>query len=216
MSPPPARPKIYHITHGRNLARIIADGCLWSDAEIVNQGGPAAPIGMSHIKRRRLEELPLSCHPGTMVGQFVPFYFCPRSVMLYILHRGNSPDLTYRDGQRPLLHLEADFHEVVAWADSQQRPWAFTDRNAGSYYFQAFREVAQLDRLNWDHIACRDFQEPEIKDAKQAEFLVFGSFPWTLVRRIGAIDAKIANRVREIVSTKNHCPLVQVRPEWYF
>jgi hypothetical protein len=73
----PARPIIYHITHGRNLARIIADGCLWSDAEMIGRAGPVAAIGMSKIKKRRLEELPVGCHPGTNVGQFVPFYFCP-------------------------------------------------------------------------------------------------------------------------------------------
>src|SRR3954447_8446528 len=131
MATPPARPTIYHITHGRNLARIIADGCLWSDAEIIARGGPAAGIGMSHIKKRRLEELDVTCHPGTKVGQFVPFYFCPRSVMLYILHKGNSPDLNYKEGQRPIVHLEADFHEVVDWARTEGRPWAFTNGNAG-------------------------------------------------------------------------------------
>src|SRR5207302_4667882 len=132
MRPPAARPKICHVTHGRNLAKIVAENCLWSDAEMISRGGPEAMIGMSKIKKRRLEELAVACHPGTKVGQFVPFYFCPRSVMLYILHKGNHPALTYREGQRPILHLEADLHEVVAWSDSQRRPCAFTDRNAGS------------------------------------------------------------------------------------
>lgn len=213
---PPARPKIYHITHGRNLAKIVAEHCLWSDAEMISRGGPEAMIGMSKIKKRRLEELTVPCHPGTKVGQFVPFYFCPRSVMLHILYRANHPDLAYREGQRPILHLEADLHEVIAWADAQGRPWAFTDKNAGSGYFQSFRDVAQLDRLNWGHIANTDFREPEIKDAKQAEFLVYGSFPWTLVRTIGVISEKLAVRVREIVSISDHQPDVQVQTGWYY
>src|SRR5438270_11570366 len=131
MATAPARPKIYHITHGRNLARIIADECLWSDAEIIARGGPEAVIGLSEIKKRRLEELNVACHPGTKVGQFVPFYFCPRSVMLFILHKGNHPGLTYKEGQRPILHLEADLHEAVSWADSEGHPWAVSDRHAG-------------------------------------------------------------------------------------
>src|SRR5262245_4913722 len=104
MNSPPARPKLYHITHGRNLAGIIADGCLWSDAEMAGRGGPEAAIAMSKIKERRLKELSVLCHPGTKVGQFVPFYFCPRSVMLYLLHMRNHPELSYREGQRPILH----------------------------------------------------------------------------------------------------------------
>jgi hypothetical protein len=36
---------------------------------------------MNEIKRRRLEELEVHCYPGTRVGQYVPFYFCPGSVI---------------------------------------------------------------------------------------------------------------------------------------
>ena len=216
MSPPPAQPKIYHITHGKNLANIVAKGCLWSDAEMIGRGGPEAMIGMSHIKKRRLEELAVACHPETKVGQFVPFYFCPRSVMLFILHKGNVVDLAYKEGQRPILHLEADLNEAIAWAKSQGRPWAFTDRNAGSGYFQSFRDVARLDQLNWDHIANTDFREPEVKDAKQSEFLVYESFPWRLVRAIGVISEKVAERVQEIVSVSGHRPDVRVQTGWYY
>lgn len=109
MSTPPAQPKIYHITHLDNLAAMAAEGRLVSDALMIQRGGPQAPIGMSRIKQRRLT-LPVSCHPGDFVGDYVPFYFCPRSVMLYVLHRGNDPDLAYRGGQSPIVHLEADLH----------------------------------------------------------------------------------------------------------
>jgi len=93
MGLPPSQPKIYHITHGLNLAPIVNKGCLLSDAEMAARGVPCSSIGISEIKRRRLEELAVSCHPGTKVGEFVPFYFCPRSVMLFILHRGNHPSI---------------------------------------------------------------------------------------------------------------------------
>jgi hypothetical protein len=76
----------------------------------------------------------LDCHPGTKVGEYVPFYFCPRSIMLFLLHKGNHVDLTYRGGQRPIVHLEADLRTVVEWADSIERRWAFGNRNAGARY----------------------------------------------------------------------------------
>jgi ssDNA thymidine ADP-ribosyltransferase, DarT len=183
---------------------------------LVRRGGPQAAIGISEIKQRRLTERDVTCHPGTKVGEFVPFYFCPRSVMLYLIHRQNHPGLTYRGGQRPILHLEADLHEVVAWAESQDRPWAFTDRNAGSMYFQTFRDLADLGRLNWEHIASVDFRDAVVKEVKQAEFLVHGSFPWSLVRSIGVIDEAIARRVREFLVDARHQPDVQVRRAWYY
>jgi hypothetical protein len=136
--------------------------------------------------------------------------------MLYILHIGNHPSLTYKEGQRPILHLEADLQEVIAWADSRSRPWAFTDRNAGSFYFESFRDPTQLNQLNWEHIANPDFRDPLVKDAKQAEFLVFESFPWTLVRKIVVINGNLVERVRQIVSVSTHRPDVQVQTEWYY
>lgn len=114
MTPPPAQPKIYHITHVDNLPGIIADGALVSDAAMMARGGPVAPIGMSSIKMRRVHELEVHSHPGSRVGEYVPFFFCPRSIMLFVIHRANHPELTYRGGQGPIVHLEADLQEVVA------------------------------------------------------------------------------------------------------
>lgn len=91
-------PKIYHITHLNNIGPIVQSGEILSDARMLAVPSGCTIIGMSKIKRRRLEEIEVSCHRGTRVGQYVPFYFCPRSIMLYILHMANHPDLTYRGG----------------------------------------------------------------------------------------------------------------------
>jgi hypothetical protein len=106
--PAPANPKIYHIVHVDKLQSIAADDFLWSDAVMAERPANGTMIGMNHIKQRRLHSLTLTSHPGLYVGQCVPFYFCPRSVMLNIISRG-SPDLEYRDGQQPIVHLVADF-----------------------------------------------------------------------------------------------------------
>ncbi|MEJ7809341.1 MAG: DUF4433 domain-containing protein [Gemmatimonadaceae bacterium] len=133
MTPPPERPRIYHITHVDNLEAIVAGGVLLSDAQMIARGGPSATIGMSNIKRRRLA-LPVRCHPGDRVGDYVPFYFCPRSVMLFVIYCANARELTYRGGQGPIVHLEADLRAVIAWAEEAGRRWAFTLSNAGANY----------------------------------------------------------------------------------
>src|SRR5262249_46643902 len=154
----PARPKIYHITHLDNLTRIVADGCLISDRAMIARGGPTQGIGMSAIKQRRLTQLEVTCHPGTKVGDYVPFYFCARSVMLYVIHRGNHPDLPYRGGQQPIVHLEADLQTVIAWAAARGVRWAFSLSNAGAYYAVFRSRVAELDQLDWGAIAATDFR----------------------------------------------------------
>ena len=84
----PNAPKIYHIVHVDRLESIIADGFLWSDGEVQRRAPPGTTIGMSAIKERRLNELFLASHPLLTVGHCVPFYFCPRSIMLYLIHQG--------------------------------------------------------------------------------------------------------------------------------
>ncbi len=57
---------------------------------------------MSSIKKRRLK-LPLTSHPNLFVGECVPFYFCPRSVMLCMIYRANHTELPYPVGKTLLF-----------------------------------------------------------------------------------------------------------------
>lgn len=211
--PPPAEPKIYHIVHVDRLASIIGDGALWSDAALQRRARPGTVIGMSTIKRRRLT-YPVKCRPGLNVGDCVPFYFCPRSIMLYVIHMANSPELDYRGGQGPIVHLEADLHETVDWAERHERRWAFTLSNAGSGYFKDRCDLSQLDEIDWPAIQARDWRT--CKEGKQAEFLVERSFPWALVRRVGVRTVDAYNQVTEVVESADHRPDIQIRREWYY
>lgn len=215
MSSVPRNPKIYHITHTRNLVSIV-DAVLWSDAERIRRQVECTVVGMSEIKRRRLEELEVDCHPGTKVGDYVPFYFCPRSIMLYLLHRGNAPGLTYQDGQGPIIHLQADLSTILKWANNEGRRWAFTNVNAGAHYAQFFNDPARLDELDWEAIAANIWRDPDIKEGKQAEFLIEEQFPWKLVELIGVVNAEVAKQVENVISEAGHRPEVVVRPDWYY
>lgn len=216
MAKVPTRPKIYHITHLRNLPRIIEAGVLWSDRKRLELGMDCDVVGMPHIKQRRMYEIDVDCHSNTRVGDYVPFYFCPRSVMLYLLHRGNHPDLNYTEGQQPILHLEADLRTVVAWADQARRRWAFTDRNAGAYYVDFFDDLDELQQLNWLAINADQWNDSRVKDGKQAEFLIHESFPWELVERIGVLNARAQKQVEEGITKTDHKPHVQVTEAWYY
>lgn len=194
----------------------IVDGLLLSDAERIRQELNCRMVGMSEIKRRRLEELEVSCHPGTKVGEYVPFYFCARSIMLYLLAKGNHVDLTYQGGQRPIVHLEADVGRVVEWADSAGRRWAFSNGNAGTRYTQFFDHVEQFDVLDWDAINATQWKDLIVRERKQAEFLVTQSFPWELVERIGVIDQEMADSVADVLGRAQHRPEILVAQSWYY
>lgn len=210
----PSQPKIYHIVHIDRLPSIIADGCLWCDGEVRQRNSFGTAIGMDRIKERRFQKTLVS-HPHLHVGDCVPFYFCPRSIMLYLLAQGNHPDLTYHGGQQPVIHLEADLHAAVAWANENNRRWAFTLSNAGSTYFEDRSDLKQLHEINWDAVCAKYWREPVMKEGKQAEFLLEHSFPWCLVERVGVCSQGLYNQVIEILSGA-HRPRIEVCRDWYY
>lgn len=210
----PAHPKIYHIVHLDRLPSIIADGCLWCDAQVLVRVPAGTGIGMSRIKERRLKELTLTSYPDLHVGDCVPFYFCPRSVMLYLIYQGNHPELDYRGGQEPILHLQADLHECVAWAGQNRKRWAFTLSNAGARYFEDRCDLSQLHVINWQAVQARDWQS--CKEGKQAEFLLENNFPWHLVECIGVQTRGVYQQVVNALATFGHRPQVNIKTDWYY
>ena len=93
------------------LSSVVRSEFLFSDAEARRESIGGTAIGISSIKRRR-PRMPLRSRQGLCIGDCVPFYFCLRSVMLY---KANQGDLSFRGGQGPIVQLEADLGEAVAW-----------------------------------------------------------------------------------------------------
>jgi len=213
--PRPAAPKLFHIVHHDKLPFIIQDCHLFADSVMQAKQGQGTVVGMSRIKERRLR-LPVDVHPGLTVGGCVPFYFGPRSVMLYLLYAGNHADITYRGGQNPIVHVVFDLEAVAVWADQHNLRWAITLSNAGSNFFESRDNLSGLDELNWDAIAARDFRDRDIKEAKQAEFLVEERIPWELVERIGVVNASMQRAVERQLARATHRPRVDIHLDWYY
>lgn len=209
----PANPKIFHIVHVDRLASIISQGCLWSDAAVQSKCLKGTMIGMSHIKQRRMTNS-LSSHQGLTVGRCVPFYFCPRSIMLYIISQQSHEDISYHGGQAPIIHLQADLNAVISWAQQNTKRWAFTDSNAGSYYFNDYCTVSDLNKIDWDAVNAHSWAH--CKEAKQAEFLLEEQFPWTLVEAIGVYSQTQVQQVSAALSSKTHRPAVAIQRNWYY
>lgn len=212
--PAPANPKIYHIIHVDRLRSVVKAGGLLSDADIAYRKAAGTAIGMDYIKERRLKELCLDSHPGLFVGHCVPFYFCPRSVMLYVISRANHPRLSYRGGQTRIVHLEADLRSTVVWAEEQNFRWAFTLSNAGARYFEDRSDLGQLDEIDWAAVEARDWRD--CKEGKQAEFLIEQQFPWELISRSGVYSRERYHQAEQALRGAVHRPAVEVCREWYY
>ena len=209
----PTDPKVYHIVHIDRLDSIVNDGYLWCDREIVNRSSPGTTIGMSGIKQRRLLRL-LNSHSDLYVGDCVPFYFCPRSVMLYVIYQANHFELAYKGGQSPIIHLEADLHQTIKWAKQNSLRWAFTRVNAGASYSYDWCELADLKEIDWAAVHSRDWKN--CKENKQAEFLIESRFPWELVSRIGLHKQQVREQANNILIAARHKPQVEIITNWYY
>ncbi len=211
----PLGTKIYHITHFDNLKSIIDDKGIWSDSEMYIQGKEYNNVGISTIKSRRMS-LQVGCYEGDFVGDYVPFNFCPRSVMLFLLHCSNHQDLLYRGGQLPIIHLQADLLTSVRWADDKGIRWAFTPTNASAAYTLFFNNLDYLNEIDWDAVNSQDFRSSQIREYKQAEFLMHRQFPWHLIETIGVLTEGILRQVQNLVLSSHYRPDLAVKPDWYY
>lgn len=107
-------PAIYHVTHGKNLELIIAAGELRASATAET----LVDIADAKIKGGR-ETRMVTCGPGGCVGDYVPFYFAPRSPMLFRIQAGGVEGV---DGDPRGLgwsarkeRLFTEEHIAVAW-----------------------------------------------------------------------------------------------------
>jgi hypothetical protein len=135
--------------------------------------------------------------------------------MLYVIHCANNPELTYRGGQEPIVHLEADMYTVVRWAEENRRRWVFSLSNAGASYTEFRSHLDELEQLDWQAIAATDFRNSDVKEKKQAEFLLYANFPFSLIERIGVMTRDIGQRIAQMLSGQ-YRPNIEVLKHWYF
>lgn len=204
---------IYHITHIANLAGIIEADGLWCDKLASERGNPKVSTAHMDIKTRRARRLvPVAAHG--MLQDYVPFYFAPRSPMLYAIHTGFVEG--YNEGQKPILHLASS----VEFASSLKKPWCFTDGHAVMDYTLFFEDLGDLQQIDWVVMRSQYWndtqEEPDRKRRRQAEFLVHEFFPWDAVRFIGVYNEVIKKEVAAVVGAARHQPEVQVKRAWYY
>ena len=206
MTTPPQDPPIFHITHVENLVGILREGGLWSDAQRIARKLVTTNIGYTHIKNRRLSR-PVPTRGGGMLGDYVPFNFCARSVMLLAVHGGHQD---YAGGQDAVIHLVS----CVSRAIAPGRPWAFTDRHAELAHALFYDDPQDLSEVRWDVMPLQWWGQ--VKEERQAEFLVHEFFPWTCVTEIAAATDASAQRAQQILVGANYQPPVIVRRDWYY
>ena len=112
-----------------------------------------------------------------------------------------------------ILHSVSPVENAVAAG----RPNFFTDRHADLGYARQFDDLTRLAReVDWPVMPLRQWGgDQELKEKRQAEFLVHDWFPWDAVSEVCVMDQGIADAVEAILAGAAHKPQVVVRRDWY-
>ena len=165
-----------HFTHIEHLAD-VSDRGLLCDSQAQARGILIKEVGNRGIKeRRRVRVVPV--HPGGVVADYVPFYYAPRSPMMFSIHHGNVPE--YTEGISSLAYLTTTVERLL----DVDCDIVVTDRNA-VLGFTAFHSGTDTldDVVDWKLMKAKmwndTIEEPDRMERRMAECLVHDHVPWT-------------------------------------
>lgn len=212
----PSRPvKLFHFTHLGHLPTILEHGLL-PDADGRTKTHLRAEAGDPSIKDRR-RNAPVPRAPGTVVADYVPFYFAPRSPMLFSITKGGVP--TFLGRPTDLVYLVTTVEHLLA----RGHTFVMSDRNAAKQVaeFRTHEEDwAAEGFIDWPLMEATMWKNtddaPDRMERRQAECLVPHGLAWADILAVGVAD--VARRDAVISAIGHWAPPrgILVRPRWYF
>lgn len=151
------------------------------------------------------------------MADYVPFYFAPRSPMMFAIHMGNVS--AYQGGIQDLVYLVTSLERLI---DLGLSP-VLTDRNAALSYarFLDFRnQELPSNFVDWPLMRARywkntpdDYQR---RERRQAECLVKGEVPWQAFTGVVVKNDYLRRHVAKTLQQAGVSVSVSVKPSWYF
>jgi hypothetical protein len=205
---------IYHITSVKNLPLILSSGGLMAKSKLTKQDISYTDIAHQSIQDRRAQ-ISVPSQTGGMLHDYVPFYFAPRSPMLYAIHCGSVQG--YEGGQNQVIHLRYMVEDLA----KAKIPFVFTDGHAAMKFSMFYDDLESLSSaIDWPLMRSNFWADtPEDGDRKrrrQAEFLVHDFCPWEIICEIGVQNSQIQQEVEEMLSNADHSTPVKVYAGWYY
>jgi hypothetical protein len=205
---------LYHITSLENLPAILRSGQLLSKNALDASQSPYTTIAYEQIQERRAQKI-VPCGPGGVLHDYVPFYFAPRSPMLYAISKGLVQG--YGSGQSSILHLLIKAEDIFA----ESLDFSFTDGHAIIGYSRFYDRPSDLNEaIDWAIMKEKYWndtdEDGDRKRRRQAEFLVHRAVPWPLIRAICVMDEERAGQVHASLHEYHQQTAVKLRPNWYY
>jgi hypothetical protein len=211
MAPIPT--SIFHITPIENLQMILEASELRAKRALDQEDRGYTNIAHRSIQDRRAHTR-IPCGPRGMLHDYVPFYFGPRSPMLFTISRGNVEGFT--GGQGSIVHLVSTVQAVRAAGLG----FVFTDGHGIMAFTDFYDDLTLLDEVDWPLMRARYWADTDDdldrKRRRQAEFLVHQRFPVGLIQEIGVMDRQRKAETEALLAACGLAIPVSVRPGWYY
>lgn len=192
----------YHLTHISNLKSILEKGILAKNELDQNE---YVDISDQNIQRVRNKKKILDQEDKTL-HDFVPLFWSPNPPMLYAIKDEYPQDILY-------LQIRP---EVIAL------PYiVFTDGNARSLKTMQYRDLDQLDSLDWELLRRKYWRvdNPEVhkenKRKRAAEILIPSKIDPSFIFRISTKTKEIQKKVIQIVRESKVDISIQISPDMY-
>lgn len=194
---------IYHFTHIDNLPSIVENGLI-ADTRLSNDS--YVNSGNNEIKERRKNR---TIKFGGVVADYVPFYFAPRSPMMY------TQQINNKIVEQQIIYLIAEVLHII-----NAYKWCCSDINAAKAMASFYETIEDLKKnISWDIMKSvmwnNTDQFPDRQDRRMAEFLVHDHVNWDDFWGIGVYDNNTRQKVTEIIKSTVAKPIIVV-PDWYF
>lgn len=202
----------FRITHLQNLNCILENGLVTkhhpkASAEYIN-------IGNSQIIDVR-SNAPVKIKGYGNIGDYVPFYFTPKSIMLYNILTGYYDPLVPKRKPEEILVIRCEIKKLA-----QLSYFFFTDGQGNDMVTNHHNHLSQLDKIDWKNIQQCNFSKTndDFDRARryQAEFLVRNEVPVSCFDSLNVYNQEAATYVRAILKDKNSNLAVNIRPQFYF
>jgi hypothetical protein len=171
-------------------------------------------ITNSEIIDRR-SSIEVTCHPGSYVNDYVPFYFSLKTPTLYNIITGKG--VTKRK-QADIIYLCYKLSDLT----TDEFQWCFTDGNAAVIITNFYNDLGSLHLVDWKSIETEDFRNHNADGdtdrirKKNAEFLVKNSVPSTKLSAIVVYNEQAKIKVDNILQKINFVTKVLVNPKQKF
>jgi len=201
---------IFRITHNQNLRWIFSNGIHCANSDTPDPD--FRPIGHSEIiERRSRRTIPVS--PGGVLSDYVPFYFTPKSIMLYNILTGYNVEKT---PPTEIVFLVSSVHLL----QQLNRPFLVTDRHALAAYVSFFRDDTDLSHIDWELLRRADFRhdsnDPDKTERYQAEALAYEHVPIDALQGIGCYSDEVKAGIEAELQAHDIDLRVEVVRRWYF